>query len=93
MAIFHSYHLGCRSWECHAVLQPGATMAEVQTHVMEHALLVLKGQEIYRLGSDWHRVQSGDVLWLGPYCPHWFAAIGKDPALLICYSDINREPM
>jgi (S)-ureidoglycine aminohydrolase len=73
--------------------QPGATLPMVETHVMEHGLLMLAGQGIYRLDSDWHPVQAGDVIWMAPYCPQWFVAMGKAPASYIYYKDVNRAPM
>jgi (S)-ureidoglycine aminohydrolase len=73
--------------------QPGATLPFVETHIMEHGLVMLKGQGIYRLDSDWHPVQEGDVIWMAPYCPQWFVAMGKTPAAYIYYKDVNRDPM
>lgn len=72
--------------------QPGATLPFVETHIMEHGLLMLKGQGIYRLNADWHPVKSGDVIWMAPYCPQWFVAMGKTPASYIYYKDVNRMP-
>jgi (S)-ureidoglycine aminohydrolase len=73
--------------------QPGATLPFVETHVMEHGLLMLKGQGIYRLDADHHPVQAGDVIWMAPFCPQWFVAMGKTPASYIYYKDVNRDPM
>jgi (S)-ureidoglycine aminohydrolase len=72
--------------------EPGATLPFVETHVMEHGLLMLAGQGIYRLDSDWHPVQAGDVIWMAPYCPQWFVAMGKAPARYIYYKNVNRPP-
>jgi (S)-ureidoglycine aminohydrolase len=73
--------------------QPGASLPFVETHVMEHGLQMLRGQGIYRLDADWHPVQSGDVIWMAPYCPQWFVAMGKTPASYIYYKNVNRAPM
>jgi (S)-ureidoglycine aminohydrolase len=73
--------------------QPGATLPFVETHIMEHGLMMLSGQGIYRLDADWHPVQTGDVIWMAPYCPQWFVAMGKTPASYIYYKDVNRDPM
>ena len=73
--------------------QPGATLPFVETHIMEHGLLMLSGQGIYRLDADWHPVRAGDVIWMAPYCPQWFVAMGKTPASYIYYKDVNRDPM
>jgi (S)-ureidoglycine aminohydrolase len=70
--------------------QPGATLPCVETHVMEHGLLMLAGQGIYRLDADWHPVLAGDVIWMGPYCPQWFVAMGPASASYIYYKDVNR---
>ena len=70
--------------------QPGATLPFVETHIMEHGLLMLKGQGIYRLDADWHPVQAGDVIWMAPYCPQWFVAMGPTLASYIYYKDVNR---
>lgn len=72
---------------------PGATLPFVETHIMEHGLLMLEGAGIYRLDADWHPVQAGDVIWMGPYCPQWFVATGPNPARYIYYKDVNRSPL
>jgi len=72
--------------------QPGAALPFVETHVMEHGLLMLRGQGVYRLDADHHPVQAGDVIWMASYCPQWFVAMGKTPASYIYYKDVNRAP-
>ena len=72
---------------------PGATLPFVECHIMEHGLVMLKGQGVYRLDSDHYPVQAGDVIWMAPYCPQWFVAMGKTPASYIYYKDINRAPL
>jgi len=72
--------------------QPGATLPFVETHIMEHGLLMLRGQGVYRLDNDWHPVKDGDVIWMAPYCPQWFVAMGKSPASYIYYKNVNRAP-
>jgi (S)-ureidoglycine aminohydrolase len=72
--------------------QPGATLPFVESHIMEHGLVMLSGQGIYRLDADWHPVQAGDVIWMASYCPQWFVAMGKVPASYIYYKDVNRAP-
>lgn len=73
--------------------QPGATLPFVETHVMEHGLLMLDGTGIYRLGERWHPVAAGDAIWMAPFCPQWFAATGKAPARYIYSKNINRDAM
>ncbi|MEY3481828.1 MAG: hypothetical protein RIQ71_2603 [Verrucomicrobiota bacterium] len=71
---------------------PGGTLPFVECHIMEHGMLILGGAGVYKLGDDWHPVQKGDALWLAPYCPQWFVAMGKTPARYIYYKDVNRAP-
>ncbi len=73
--------------------QPGASLSQVEIHYMEHGLLMLEGAGIYRLDDDWHPVTAGDFIWMAPYCPQWFAAIGKTPAKYLIYKDCNRHPL
>ena len=72
--------------------QPGAALAGVEMHVMEHGLLMLAGGGIYRLSDCWYPVSEGDFIWMAPYCPQWFGAIGKVPAKYLIYKDWNRHP-
>lgn len=72
---------------------PGATLPFVETHVMEHGLLMIAGAGIYRLGEKWYPVGTGDAIWMASYCPQWFAATGKNPARYIYYKDVNRDPL
>jgi (S)-ureidoglycine aminohydrolase len=71
--------------------QPGATLPFVETHVMEHGLLMLSGQGIYRLDESWYPVAAGDAIWMAPFCPQWFVAMGKTPASYLYYKDVNRS--
>jgi (S)-ureidoglycine aminohydrolase len=73
--------------------QPGAALPLVEMHVMEHGLLMLAGQGVYRLDEEWYPVREGDVIWMGPFCPQWFVAMGKTPAAYLYYKDVNRDPM
>jgi (S)-ureidoglycine aminohydrolase len=75
------------------VYQPGAALSMVEMHVMEHGLIMLEGGGIYRLGDSWYPVTAGDFIWMGPWCPQWFGAIGKVPAKYLIYKDWNRHPM
>ena len=75
------------------VYQPGAALRMVEMHVMEHGLIMLEGGGIYRLGDSWYPVTAGDFVWMGPWCPQWFGAIGKVPAKYLIYKDWNRHPL
>ena len=72
---------------------PGAALSQVEIHVMEHGLLMLEGGGIYRLGEHWYPVTTGDFIWMAPYCPQWFGAIGKTPAKYLIYKDWYRHPL
>jgi len=75
------------------VYQPGASLSMVEMHVMEHGLIMLEGSGIYRLDDSWYPVTAGDFIWMGPWCPQWFGAIGKVPAKYLIYKDWNRHPL
>jgi (S)-ureidoglycine aminohydrolase len=72
---------------------PGAALAQVEIHYMEHGLLMLDGGGIYRLGDSWYPTAAGDFIWMAPYCPQWFGCIGKTPAKYLIYKDFNRHPL
>ncbi len=71
---------------------PGASLSYVETHFMEHGLLLLNGGGIYRLDDNWYSVEHGDTIWMGPYCPQWFGAIGRSNARYLIYKNWNRDP-
>jgi (S)-ureidoglycine aminohydrolase len=73
--------------------RPGAALPMVEVHVMEHGLLMVEGQGVYRLADEWYPVQKGDVIWMASYCPQWFVAMGKGPARYLYYKDVNRDPL
>ncbi len=75
------------------VYQPGASLSMVEMHIMEHGLIMLEGGGIYRLGDSWYPVTVGDFIWMAPWCPQWFGAIGKVPAKYLIYKDWNRHPL
>ena len=72
---------------------PGASLPMVELHIMEHGLLMLEGGGIYRLGECWSPVRAGDFIWMGPFCPQWFGALGRQPAKYLIYKDWNRHPI
>jgi len=73
--------------------QPGGHLPFVEVHVMEHGLVMLGGQGVYRLEDSWYPVQAGDVIWMAPYCAQWFVAMGKTPASYLYYKDVNRSAL
>jgi (S)-ureidoglycine aminohydrolase len=72
---------------------PGAALSMVEIHVMEHGLLMLEGEGIYKLSDSWYPVKAGDFIWMAPYCPQWFGALGKQPAKYLIYKDWARHPL
>jgi (S)-ureidoglycine aminohydrolase len=72
---------------------PGASLPYVETHFMEHGLVLLNGGGIYRLENEWYPVDAGDAIWMGPYCPQWFGAIGRRKARYLIYKNWNRDPL
>ncbi|MEM9187153.1 MAG: (S)-ureidoglycine aminohydrolase [Planctomycetota bacterium] len=73
--------------------EPGGRLPQVEVHVMEHGLLMLEGEGVYRLGDDWFPVQAGDVIWMAAYCPQWFVAMGNTPAKYLYYKDVHRDAL
>jgi (S)-ureidoglycine aminohydrolase len=72
---------------------PGGHLPFVEVHVMEHGLVMLEGEGVYRLEDSWYPVRAGDVIWMAPYCPQWFVAMGKSPAKYLYYKDVNRTAL
>ena len=75
------------------VYQPGASLSMVEMHIMEHGLIMLEGGGISRLADSWYPVAAGDFIWMAPWCPQWFGAIGKVPAKYLIYKNWNRHPL
>ncbi|OMP07500.1 hypothetical protein COLO4_07285 [Corchorus olitorius] len=73
--------------------QPGEFLNVKEVHYNQHGLLLLEGQGIYRLGDSWYPVQAGDVIWMAPFVPQWYAALGKTPSRYLLYKDVNRNPL
>lgn len=74
-------------------LQPGASLPAAATTLGERCGHLVRGQGIARFNRDWHPLEAKDTIWTAPYCPFWFAALGKSPAVLLCCMDVNRDPM
>nr|XP_004508964.1 (S)-ureidoglycine aminohydrolase [Cicer arietinum] len=73
--------------------QPGEFLNVKEVHYNQHGLLLLEGQGIYRLGDSWYPVEAGDVIWMAPFVPQWYAALGKIPTRYLLYKDVNRSPL
>jgi len=70
---------------------PGFSLPMIETHVMEHGLVMLEGQGLYYLGDAWREVKAGDFIWMGPYCPQSFYATSSSAARYIYYKNVNRD--
>ncbi|XP_047326393.1 (S)-ureidoglycine aminohydrolase [Impatiens glandulifera] len=73
--------------------QPGEYLNVKEIHYNQHGLLLLEGQGIYRLGDNWYPVQAGDSIWMAPFVPQWYAALGKTRSRYLLYKDVNRNPL
>ncbi|XP_042009848.1 (S)-ureidoglycine aminohydrolase-like [Salvia splendens] len=73
--------------------QPGEFLNVKEVHYNQHGLLLLEGQGIYRLGDSWYPVQAGDTIWMAPFVPQWYAALGKSKTRYLLYKDVNRNPL
>ena len=72
--------------------QPGAALSLVEVHVMEHGLLMIDGNLLYRLNEQYYPVQIGDAIYIAPFCPQWCTAFGRQTARYLLYKDWNRDP-
>jgi len=73
--------------------EPGEHLLVKEVHYNQHGLLLLQGKGIYRLADSWFPVQAGDAIWMAPYVPQWFAALGTERARYVLYKDVNNDPL
>lgn len=73
--------------------QPGEYLTVKEVHYNQHGLLLLSGKGIYRLNDDWYPVQAGDTIWMAPYVPQWYAALGTSPTRYLIYKDTSLDPL
>ncbi|KAM7491156.1 hypothetical protein LguiA_034077 [Lonicera macranthoides] len=73
--------------------QPGEFLNVKEVHYNQHGMLILEGQGVYRLGDSWYPVQAGDAIWMAPFVPQWYAALGKTRTRYLLYKDVNRNPL
>ncbi|EFN54219.1 hypothetical protein CHLNCDRAFT_17245, partial [Chlorella variabilis] len=69
---------------------PGEHLNVKEVHYNQHGLLLLQGKGIYRLGSNWYPVQAGDAIWMAPFVPQWYAALGNQESRYILYKVSNQ---
>lgn len=72
---------------------PGATLPYTEIHYMEHGLLMLGGEGLYKLEDRYYPVTAGDVIWMGAHCPQWYGALGRNWSKYLLYKDVNRHPL
>ncbi|CAI5507374.1 unnamed protein product [Closterium sp. Naga37s-1] len=73
--------------------EPGEFLNAKEVHYNQHGLLLLEGRGIYRLADSWYPVQAGDAIWMAPFVPQWYAALGKTRSRYLLYKDVNRDPL
>jgi (S)-ureidoglycine aminohydrolase len=71
--------------------RPGAHFWCIETHIMEHGLVMLQGQALQLLGRDWHEIWTGDFVWMGAYLPQQIYATGEEVIEYLLYKDVNRD--
>jgi (S)-ureidoglycine aminohydrolase len=71
--------------------QPGASLPNVEIHDEEHGLYMLRGAGLYLLDAGQHSVREGDFIYMAPYCPQSFTAIGAEPVEYLLYKDVFRD--
>lgn len=81
--------------QCPASLGTPAPCAECSSYPLAETerLLARAGQGIQRLGDSWHPLQAGDAVWMSPYVPQWFAALGRSRSRYILYKDVVQDPL
>ncbi|KAA8491057.1 putative (S)-ureidoglycine aminohydrolase [Porphyridium purpureum] len=73
--------------------EPGEYLNAKEMHYNQHGLLMLEGQGIYRLADEWFPVAAGDVIYMGPFVPQWYAALGHKRSRYLLYKDTARDPL
>lgn len=73
--------------------KPGEFLYVKEVHYNQHGLLLVEGQGIYRLADSWYPVQAGDAIWMAPFVPQWYAALGTKSSRYILYKDTTMDPL
>lgn len=73
--------------------EPGEYLNVKEVHYNQHGLLMLEGKGIYRLGDNWYPVKAGDAIWMAPFVPQWYGALGQVRTRYLLYKDVNRDPL
>ena len=72
---------------------PGQVLVTREVHFNQHGLLMLEGGGLYRLGGQYHPVSAGDAIWMAPFVPQWFGALGERRARYIIFKDTGADPL
>ena len=70
---------------------PGVYFSMVEAHVMEHGLYMLAGCGIYWLNHDSIEVEKDDFIYMAPFCPQFYTALGWEKSAYLLYKDVNRD--
>lgn len=74
-----SHNLELRYFE----LAPSAS-SNLEQHVHEHAVLILRGQGQVLLGDEWHPIKCGDAIFIPTNETHQFRAAEDDTLGFLC---------
>lgn len=72
---------------------PGEYLNVKEVHYNQHGLLMLRGHGIYMLGERFFPVTTGDVIFMAPFVPQWYAALGTEQTRYFLYKDTNVNPL
>lgn len=71
--------------------EPGTVFRVVEIHDEEHGLYVTAGQGLQYLSGEFHEIERGDFVYMAPYCPQYFYAVGREPTEYLLYKDVFRD--
>ena len=70
---------------------PGGCHPFVETHVQEHGMYLYQGQGLYLLDEKWLPVESGDFIWIAPFCKQACYGVGRERLEYIYSKDCHRD--
>lgn len=71
--------------------EAGTCFHKVEVHDEEHGLYMTEGQGIYHLDGEAHEVVRDDFVYMAPYCPQYFYALGPGRSEYLLYKDVWRD--
>lgn len=72
---------------------PGEYLNVKEVHYNQHGLLILRGEGIYMLAERFFPVTTGDVIYMAPFVPQWYAALGRSPTRYWLYKDTRTNAL